>query len=219
MHNITNSHTHFDNSREKKTSVINIFAQDAFNYNFNKNKLYSIGLHPWHSNININFKELKDLISKNKNIVAIGEIGLDKTISIDIEQQLKVFKKQIEISIELNLPIIIHSVRAVNQIIKIKLESKSTKPWLYHDFNKNDIIANKLIENNFFLSFGKSFLNNNSKAISTLKKINTNKILFENDNSKILIIDVYNKASKILNIEINKLISTINFNFNIFYNI
>ena len=210
----TNVHTHNKNPQNDETAIINIFAQNAVNFNFDSNKLYSIGLHPWHSNLEIDFKKIEKIIYDNKNIIAIGEIGLDKSINISMQLQTDIFIKQIKIAEKFNLPVIIHCVRAIHEIVKIKQQINNKNTWVYHGFNKNTQIAEYLIENNFILSFGKAIISNNNKIINVLQNTDINKILLENDNAEIPISEVYKKVSDITNIKINKLTSIVNANFN-----
>ncbi len=209
----TNAHTHNINPEKTETAIINIFAQDAFNFNFKNNFYYSVGLHPWHADKNINYNKLQNIIEKNKNIIAIGEIGLDKSINIDINLQTEIFIKQVEIANKLNIPIIIHCVKAINEIIKIKQQITPENMWIYHNFNKNTQTAELLIKNNFILSFGSDVFKNNNKITDTLKNINLNYILLETDDSNIHISKIYNKVSFIKNINKNEFHSIINKNF------
>ncbi len=215
----TNTHTHNTRPQKNETSVINIFAQETKNFNFNKKYFYSIGLHPWHADIKINFDIIEKKISDNKNIIAIGEIGLDKYKKIPLNLQIDIFIKQIKIAKKYNLPVIIHCVRAIQEIIEIKKDISPNNTWIFHNFNKNTTTAERLLKNNFILSFGDILLKNNTKIIESIKNINVNNILLENDNSNIPIYDIYKQISLIKNINIHKLKSIINKNFNRTFNL
>ena len=80
----------------------------------------TIGMHPDEcNNENINFDFIKEL-AKNKNVVAIGEIGLDYHYeSTNKENQKSAFIRQIQLANELNLPVVIHSRDADMDILKI----------------------------------------------------------------------------------------------------
>jgi TatD DNase family protein len=85
----------------------------------------AIGLHPIHiGDEEFSYEKYKEL-AENKKVVAIGETGLDyhrimNNESGIIEKQKEIFKKQIELAIELNKPLIIHCREAFkeNKIIK-----------------------------------------------------------------------------------------------------
>lgn len=60
----------------------------------------------------------------NKKFVAIGEVGLDLFTGKDLEKQIKDFRKMIELAIELDKPIIIHSRDAEEQALSVLSEYK-----------------------------------------------------------------------------------------------
>jgi len=66
-----------------------------------------------------------DFMRKNKDrFVAIGECGLDLFNGKDLAAQIPVFKKLVELSIELKKPIIIHSRKAEREVLQILLGYK-----------------------------------------------------------------------------------------------
>jgi len=180
--------------------------------NHDNNRYFSIGLHP---------KDIKDdwkkyitkvhLIAQNKKCLSIGECGLDYIIPISKEKQVKIFKSQIQIAESLQKPLILHCVRAFNEIISLCKHIKVQK--IIHGFNKRENIAQMLINNGFYLSFGSSIMNNISLQ-NSFRKIPNDYFFLETDNSEISIEDIYNKASELRNISINDLQNIINDNLN-----
>ncbi len=85
----------------------------------------AIGLHPSEvqKENDTDLKWVYDL-SRNKKVIAIGEIGLDyywdKTY---VNLQKEMFIKQIKISQEVNLPIIVHSRDAISDTYEIMKEN------------------------------------------------------------------------------------------------
>jgi TatD DNase family protein len=78
--------------------------------------LFSYGIHPWNA---AKWLELeKDFFAEtnHENCLAIGEIGLDKLKGPSIQEQIDVFKAQIAISEQHQLPVIIHCVKAWNEL-------------------------------------------------------------------------------------------------------
>ena len=88
--------------------------------------------------------ELKDILKMNKNIIGIGEIGLDAVMAekSSLEVQEKGFIKQLEIASSMELPVVIHSRRSLNRTFEILKES-AVKNVVFHYFegNENDAIA------------------------------------------------------------------------------
>ena len=192
---LINTHTHHLTKHSK--NILNIYNQYPWNF-IENNACYSIGIHP----IFIDQSDIeKDLLTishhiKNKKCVAIGEIGLDKLCKIDYNLQIEIFKKQLEIAEENQIPVIIHCVRSYQEILQIRKEMKLTIPFIFHGFNKNQQLAQQIISNNCLLSFGKNLLQNpNLQTI--FANLSQENFFLENDDSQIPIEEIYQKAAEI----------------------
>jgi len=164
---------------------------------------YSIGIHPKDIDVNDIDSQFNWLQSNsNENCFAIGECGLDSFVEIDQKIQEDVFLRQIKISNELKKPIIIHCVRKFYEVISLKKYAE--QPMIIHGFNKKQSIADDLLKNNFYLSFGKAVLYNLSLQ-KTLKITPLDKIFLETDNDDFSIEELYQKASEIKEISLEKL--------------
>lgn len=169
-----------------------------YNLKFGENPpehMYSAGIHPHDiqtENIGFQINWLKSVI--NENCLAIGECGLDGLISIEQKIQEEVFEKQIDISNELKKPLIIHCVRKYYEVISFRKTAK--QPMIIHGFNKKQSIADDLIKNNFYLSFGKAVLYNLSLQ-NTLKSVPLDKIFLETDDEDFNIEELYLKVSEL----------------------
>lgn len=165
--------------------------------------LYSIGIHPQdiqEENIENQFNWLNSNITEN--CFAIGECGLDGLISVDQKTQGEVFKKQIDISNELKKPLIIHCIKKFYEVISFK--KYAHQEMIIHGFNKKQSIADDLLKNNFYLSFGKPVLYNLSLQ-NVLKTIPLNKIFLETDNEDFNIEELYLKVSELKEISLEDL--------------
>lgn len=175
---------------------------------------FSIGIHPWF----INKENLEDqfLIVENqlqhKNCFAIGECGLDKRTETDFELQKIVFRKLIQLSEKYKKPLIIHCVKAYQEIIEIKKELKSTQIWILHGFNKNIQVAESLLKNGIVLSIGAAILDN-KKLQKMLSEIPLSSILIETDDAEVTVQEVYQKVAKLKSIEVVELQQKIAQNF------
>ena len=97
-------------------------------------------------------KELEEILSNDK-VVAVGEIGLDFHYNhSDKKTQIKIFKEQLELSKSLNLPNIVHSRNADNDILNCLKETKSTN-GVIHCFASNIHFANSLFSLGYIISF------------------------------------------------------------------
>lgn len=164
---------------------------------------YSIGIHP--QDIDVNNIEQQFLWMKNmifQNCFAIGECGLDSLVSIDHKIQEEVFLMQIKIANEVKKPLIIHCVRKFYEVISFK--KKAEQPMIIHGFNKKHQIAEDLLANNFYLSFGKAVLYNLSLQ-DIVKNTPLDKIFLETDNEDFNIEELYVKVSEIKEVSLEQL--------------
>ena len=119
------------------------------------NQIYaSFGIHPHEAREAPNL--YLDIIKKNamhKKVVAIGEIGLDYHYNFsDPKIQKKVFREQLELAKELDLPAVVHCRNADEDLYNIISESKHSK-GVVHCFASDISFANKIIDLGFKISF------------------------------------------------------------------
>ena len=175
---------------------------------------YSIGIHPWYIDENRLESDLEIIKEKLQlsECLALGECGLDKRIEIPLELQISIFKKQLEIVKQTNKPIVLHCVAAYDEVIAIKKEMKIENPMIIHGFSKNEQVAKSLLNNGFYLSFGKYLLRN-----PDLEKVFTfapeNQILLETDTIEESIYQVYEKAASIKGISVEEMKTIVFTNF------
>jgi TatD DNase family protein len=138
-----------------------------------------------------------------QHVLAIGECGLDKICSISFELQQKVFSAQIELANTINKPLIIHCVRAYEEVQQLLQQHRNKVPVIFHGFNKNELLAKQLVDKGFYLSFGKSLQQTVLQQL--IKNIPAVKMFFETDDADIDIAAVYAIAAGALQIDINSL--------------
>lgn len=191
----------FDFHHHKKNVPYGIY-----NVEFNAippDSTYSLGIHPKDIDINLIDLQLDWLVSNiNENCFAIGECGLDSLVSIEQKIQENIFLRQIKISNEVKRPLIIHCVRKFYEVISFKKYAE--QPMIIHGFNKTQNIADDLLKNNFYLSFGKPVLYNLSLQ-NILKNTPLDRIFLETDNEYFNIEELYQKASELKGISLEKL--------------
>jgi TatD DNase family protein len=204
-----NFHTH-----QNHGSGLEILNFDNRNWDVVKGRLYSIGIHPWYINktqVEEQLNEIKEHLN-NDDCVAIGEIGLDKLIDIDYELQKQIFEAQLKIANTYRKSVIIHSVKTHHDIISIKNKVNPNLNLAFHGFNNNYKIAEFLIKNNSWFSFGPTLLNEKSNAYSVIKKLDVEKIFLETDDRDVEIEQIYYQASKLLKLNISHLCEIIQCN-------
>lgn len=197
-----NAHTHH---LSNDSTVLELYNQFPNKLN-NSVKLFSIGIHPAYiktSSIEEEIRLIKQNLS-NKNCLAIGEIGLDKLCETDFKLQIEVFEQQLKIAEEFKIPVIIHSVRAYQEILQIRKKMKLTIPFMFHGFNKNEQLLHQILVQNCFVSFGKNLLSNKNLQIIFAKN-SANQFFLENDASEIPIKEIYAFAANLRKITIEEL--------------
>ena len=108
----------------------------------NNNIFASAGVHP-HDSKNVSEVYIDDIykIIDNKNMIAIGEIGLDYFRNIsDPEIQKQVFREQMEIAQDINFPVIIHNRDSDKDLINI-LKDYPTVKGIAHCFSSDLAMA------------------------------------------------------------------------------
>ena len=165
---------------------------------------FSAGLHPWYAgnreNDATDLNILKGLVNR-KDLVAIGEAGLDRHTDLSMEYQEEIFTSQAEIASKAGKPIIIHCVRAFPEIIRLRKKFSKSPPWIIHGFTGNQQVMEQLLSHDFYLSFGTAIEDPVKKTIDVLKKVPVNRIFFETDDKSVRVSSVYRAFSSICQIE------------------
>ena len=175
---------------------------------------YSIGIHPWYIDENRLESDLKTIESKLqlKECLALGECGLDKRIEIPLALQIEVFEKQIALAEKYKKPLVLHLVAAFDELIAIKKRLKISVPIIIHGFSKNEQVAKQLIDNGFYLSFGK-YLLRNPDLETVFKSIPNDRFFLETDTIEETLEEVYELAAEYKSIKMEDLIAIVNANF------
>ena len=168
---------------------------------------FSLGIHPWfidRQNIDNAFRTLASF-QHHPQLLAIGECGLDKCIDTPMPLQIEVFNRQIELAEHLGKPLIIHCVKAFNQLLQIKKARKIESDWIIHGFQAHPDMAAQLVKQGCYLSFGAALLNVRSHAKQALAETAADRIFLETDTAKLPIGAIYAAAAKILGCDIASL--------------
>ncbi len=204
-----NIHTH-SQIYDAKLEVVNADIHNTKNL-----KYYSYGLHPWHIDKETIDGDLRKLRFKltEKNCLAIGECGLDKLSKVDFDLQVFAFTEQIKLANDLKKPLIIHCVKAFNELINCLNLNNNEVPVIIHGYNNNENIARVLKDYGCFFSFGKALLGYESNASKVIKNIGKKYIFLETDDAELSIKYVYNKASELLGVDLGIVQEQISENF------
>ena len=206
-----NLHTHQFTNQKDVLEIVNQYPQEFDDSITN----FSIGIHPWyiiehriHEDLEIIERKLKE-----DNCLAIGECGLDKRIEIPMALQQIVFEQQLALAEKHQKPVIIHCVAAFQELIVIKNKLNISVPMIIHGFSKNIQLANELVKNGFFLSFGKYLILNKELEL-VFNSVPKDRLFLETDTIEQGIQVVYELAAKYRKVELAKMVTIIENNFN-----
>jgi TatD DNase family protein len=193
-----------------------------------KNVKACIGLYPIEA-LKLTDSEIENILAnirKNAtNIWGIGEIGLDYKESTSEEEharQIEVFRKFVQLSIELNKSVTIHSRKAEEECINI-LQEMGAKKVIMHCFCGKMNLVKRIIENGWFMSIPTS-VNNSEHFQKVIELVPIEQLLCETDspylhpekkwpNSSLNVIVSYKKIAQIKKLDIKEVQRQIEENF------
>lgn len=181
----------------------------------------SMGIHPWYIDPTGLNRQLKELAkwAVLPNVIAIGECGLDKVTETNWQLQVSAFEEQVRLANQMYKPLIIHCVRAYEEVVHILKVEKVEVPVIFHGYNKNIKLAERLIKAGYYLSFGAALLEEGSNAASVIQSIPADKVFLETDDAPVDIADIYTAAASLLKTEPDALILQLHNNFHRVFNI
>ena len=156
---------------------------DLLNYRLqNPSAKIGCGVHPWQVNEINDLTALKTSLIQQINQLSpdfIGETGLD-ALKPNLALQLEVFKIHLELAAQFQLPIIIHCVRAYNQLLSILARFPGIR-GVVHAFNGNRQLAQQLRQKNMYLGVGSIILNPTSQLAKSAAELPFEQLLLESD--------------------------------------
>ncbi len=196
---ILDIHTHKQEVDSQGKSIINYPDQLSDRMiHPEKGYSYSVGIHPWElreQNVRQQLSSLRQQLQE-KRFVAVGEAGLDKLAAASMELQLAVFKEQVKLSEKCGLPLIIHCVKAMEELLAVKKEYRPRQPWIWHGFRGKPEQAVQLLKKGFYLSFGEYFPD------ETMRIVPDEYLFLETDNSLLDIENILCRAAKVRGVEV-----------------
>lgn len=198
-------HTHHSPSTEGKREIYNMDLQMLVNGRIEA-KQVSLGLHPWHFTEKDMESQLRLLEShlQDGRVKMIGECGVDRLRGAALPIQIEAFQRQIHLAVKYEKPLIIHCVKAFDEIIACRKQVGNAVPMIIHGFNKSAALGRQLLAHGFLLSFGAAILKEGSPASLFIKEIEA-PFFLETDDSQVDIGDIYHEASFLRNSSIMEL--------------
>lgn len=143
----------------------------------------SIGVHPHEAaacpdSLEADFAAL----ARNRRVVAIGETGLDFYRNFaPAEAQRSVFQRQVDIARCLDLPLVIHSRQADEEVVET-LASAGAAQVVMHCFSGDRTLARRCLDHGWYLAFGGAVTySRNVELRAVVADISADRLLFETD--------------------------------------
>lgn len=151
---------------------------------------YSLGFHPYFLDTSIDYRatSFREILATHLNsssanrLVAIGEMGLDYVINISHELQRDVFKMQLVMAKEFQLPVILHHRKSHNDLIKLLKEAKFEYGGVVHAFSGSVYEAKTYVDLGMKLGVGGTITYERAnKTKQALKTVGLDNLLLETD--------------------------------------
>ena len=151
---------------------------------FGKHCISMMGLHP--CSVKEGFKtELKIIAEyfEKRRFVAVGETGLDfywdRTFT---KEQYDSFQIQIELALQNDIPVVIHSHNSIDECIRVISENqKGNLKGVFHCFSGNIEQAKQIIDLGFYLGIGGVITFKNSGLDKVMADMDMKNVVLETD--------------------------------------
>lgn len=166
-----------------------------------KGQYYSTGIHPWSLKAPMPepaWQRLEEQCADCR-MLAVGEAGIDKLAKAPLPLQIEAFKRQAQIAERHERPLIVHCVRAMEELLAVRRELRPRQPWVWHGFRGKAQQAAQLLKAGFFLSFGERY------AEDALAMMPPERLFLETDESRLPIGDILQNAACVRSIPAEEL--------------
>ena len=156
------------------------------------------GRHPWKLPLEVG----------DRGGLAIGESGLDRLCNTPYDLQLQVFRQEVLLSEQLRKPLVLHCVRAIDDVLRIRRELHARQPVIWHGYRGNALQLQQLLPHTFYFSFGTKF---NTEALQACP---LDRMLLETDDDTLHpISNLYAQVARQRDIPLEALVRQMHHNF------
>lgn len=183
---------------------------DVFSYvSKEKEGLFSVGLHPWQ--VDAHWREKVERILRPalalSQVVAVGEVGLDRLSGGDMQHQQEAFEAQVLLAEEYGKPLIVHCVRSYDLLLGLHRRLHPEVPWIVHGFRGKPELASQLLHRGIYLSFGEHYHE------EALRICPSDSFFIETDDSGVDVGDLYFRAASLRGVPVEALVQQVKRNF------
>ena len=152
---------------------------------------YSVGIHPWQLGsydwTDTAFRAHFESLVRHPQVLAVGEAGLDKLISVSLDSQTDALRYQADVAEAIDKPLILHLVKATG-------------------FRGKAQLALDLVRHGLYLSFGARYQE------EALRQMPADRLFLETDEIDSAISDLYEQAALIRGVTCDELMETVSRN-------
>lgn len=165
-------------------------------------ELRTAGIHPWEADR----MPVDSLLPLGETVQAIGETGLDFAKGAPREAQYTAFRTQLELARQYGLPVVIHCVRAFNEVMR-ELAACPPRAAIFHGFIGSPEQARQAVAAGHYLSFGERTFRS-PKTVEAMRATPLERLFLETDDSPTPIEEIYRRAANQLGIPETRLQET-----------
>ena len=167
---------------------------------------YSVGIHPWQLTAAMPPEETWHLLEeavRHLQVLAVGEAGVDKLAAAPLPLQETVFERQALLAEETDKPLVIHLVKAVDELLRVRKRLLPRVPWVVHGFRGKAALAQELLHHGFYLSFGEKYQE------GALNAVPLSRLFLETDESLESISRLYVRAAAVRQLSVEELVTAV----------
>lgn len=200
---ILDIHTHRSGHHPEAVKSLSLH-RDFSMPEFIPDQSYSIGIHPWDTAEEpsaLEWETLEELAAR-PDVVAIGECGIDLLPKGGpLFRQLLVFRRQVELSEQLQKPLVVHDVKGHDVITGARRDLAPRQNWAIHGFRLRPEVADMFLRTGCYLSFGENF------NPDTIRHMPEDRILAETDESDKSIHEIITRLSDARGCDLTEIIA------------
>ena len=156
---------------------------------------FTVGLHPWDTALfsatpQILEKKLRDALL-SPYAIGVGEVGLDRLRGAELHCQETLLGLQLEIAAELDLPVVVHCVRAWSELESVFRAVRFCGRKAIHGFRGKASVLTRLMNDGWYLSLGVR----SGVTEAFLAQIPRNRLLLESDDTKEPLTGLYRQVA------------------------
>ena len=208
-------HSHNPKPEPAVTKIYSLSASDIRNKT-NLDMPFVVGVHPWWigKDTTPTLQNVAELL-EHPNCWGLGEVGLDRAINTNFDEQKKVFEDALRLAQDKSLArVVLHCVRSYSDILETLKKVSYEGTLIFHDYNGNLETTQQLLKHKAYFSIGPKVLDPNTTIAKTISQIPLESVFLETDDQdQTDIFALHEGVAKILKMSVEALKNQIYKNF------